>query len=128
MLTLMAAFAESESEAMPENVKWGKRRRYICFLIDENGERLVLVPYPNKDFHSHRVPSSVYDGSRSMEICSLKLCRILAARYKWNLNRSYRVPGCIVPKQKAVLRIRCQPGYTIRSRNSLRSCSVGSIQ
>lgn len=28
MLTLMAAFAESESEAMSENVKWDKRRRY----------------------------------------------------------------------------------------------------
>lgn len=28
MLTLMAAFAESESEAMSENIKWGKRRRY----------------------------------------------------------------------------------------------------
>lgn len=28
MLTLMATFAESESEAMSENVKWGKRRRY----------------------------------------------------------------------------------------------------
>ncbi len=77
--------------------------KYICFLIDENGERLVLVPYPKKDFHSHRVSSSVYDGSRSMEVCSLKLCRILAARYKWNLNRSYRVPGCIVPKQKIVV-------------------------
>ena len=77
--------------------------KYICFLIDENGERLVLAPYPKKDFHSHRVPSSVYDGSRSMEVCSLKLCHILAARYKWNLNRSYRVPGCIVPKQKIVV-------------------------
>lgn len=28
MLTLMAAFAESESESMSENIKWGKRRRY----------------------------------------------------------------------------------------------------
>lgn len=28
MLTLMAAFAESESETMSENIKWGKRRRY----------------------------------------------------------------------------------------------------
>ena len=28
MLTLMAAFAESESEFMSENIKWGKRRRY----------------------------------------------------------------------------------------------------
>lgn len=26
MLTLMAAFAESESESMSENIKWGKRR------------------------------------------------------------------------------------------------------
>ena len=59
----------------------------ICFLIDENGERLVLAPYPKKDFHSHRVLQSVYDGSRGMEVCSMKLCRILAARYKWNLNR-----------------------------------------
>ena len=28
LLTLMAAFAESESQAMSENIKWGKRRRY----------------------------------------------------------------------------------------------------
>ncbi len=28
MLTLMAAFAESESETMSANIKWGKRRRY----------------------------------------------------------------------------------------------------
>ena len=28
MLTLMAAFAESESVAMSENIKWGKRRRF----------------------------------------------------------------------------------------------------
>ena len=28
MLTLMAAFAEPESESMSENIKWGKRRRY----------------------------------------------------------------------------------------------------
>lgn len=28
LLTLMAAFAESESESMSENIKWGKRKRY----------------------------------------------------------------------------------------------------
>ena len=32
-----------------------------------------------------------------------KLCRILAARYHWDLNHSYRVPGWIVPKQKIVV-------------------------
>lgn len=33
----------------------------------------------------------------------MKFCRILAARYKWNLNRSYRVPGWIIPKQQIVV-------------------------
>ena len=33
MLTLMAAFAESESETMSENIKWGKRRRFEQGLV-----------------------------------------------------------------------------------------------
>ncbi len=33
LLTLMAAFAESESESMSENIKWGKRRRYEKGLV-----------------------------------------------------------------------------------------------
>ncbi len=34
LLTLMAAFAESESYNMSENVKWGKRRRYEKGLVE----------------------------------------------------------------------------------------------
>ena len=34
LLTLMAAFAESESENMSENIKWGKRRRYEHGLVE----------------------------------------------------------------------------------------------
>lgn len=33
MLTLMAAFAESESESMSKNIKWGKRRRFEQGLV-----------------------------------------------------------------------------------------------
>lgn len=41
MLTLMAAFAESESEMMSENIKWGKRRRYEQGITGS----ITLKPY-----------------------------------------------------------------------------------
>lgn len=75
----------------------------ICFLIEENGETLVLAPYPKKDFHSHRVPAAVYEGQKGMEVSSIKLCRLLAELYHWDLDCSYRVPGYIIPKQKIVV-------------------------
>ena len=50
----------------------------ICFMIGENGKTLILKPYPKKDFHSHRVPQDVYRGKKSMEVSSLRLCRIIA--------------------------------------------------
>ena len=34
ILTLMAAFAESESAAMSDNIKWGKRRRFERGLVE----------------------------------------------------------------------------------------------
>ena len=54
----------------------------ICFMIGENGKTLILKPYPKKDFHSHRVSAEVYKGKRSMEISSLRLCRIMAEPIK----------------------------------------------
>lgn len=74
--------------------------RFIRFMISEDGSTLVMQPYTKKDFHSHRVPRGVYDGSRSMELCSLPLCEIIAAMYHWEEDCSYRVPGYIIPKQK----------------------------
>lgn len=55
MLTLMAALAESESENMSENIKWGKRRRYEKGLVEslalanlygyrKDGNALAIVP------------------------------------------------------------------------------------
>ena len=77
--------------------------KYICFMIEQNGRTLALTPYPKKDFYSHRVPPSVYNGSKSMEVSSKRLCRILADLYGWDLEASYRVPGTIIQKQNVVL-------------------------
>ena len=77
--------------------------KYICFMIEENGKTLVLAPYPKKDFYSHGVPPAVYNGSKSMEVSSLRLCRILADLYKWNLDASYRVPGTIIQKSNIAI-------------------------
>lgn len=72
----------------------------ICFMVGENGKTLILKPYPRKDFHSHRVPQDVYRGKKSMEVSSLRLCRIIAQMQCWNADYSYRVPGVILPRQR----------------------------
>lgn len=77
--------------------------KYICFMIEENGKTLVMAPYPKKDFYSHRVPPGVYNGSKSMEVCSLRLCRILADLYAWDLDASYRVPGTIIQRKNIAM-------------------------
>lgn len=50
----------------------------ICFMIEENGRTLLIAPYAQKDFKSHEVPDSVYAGSSSLEINSLRLCSLVA--------------------------------------------------
>ena len=72
----------------------------ICFMIDQDGNRLLMLPHAKKDFISHGVPQSVYAGKESLEICSKKLCRILAGQHNWDVARSYRVPGLIVAEKK----------------------------
>ena len=80
----------------------GKPSR-ICFMIGENGHMLLMVPYKKRDFRSHYVPKGVYDGRDSLEISSLKLCRIIALIHKWDVSQSYRVPGKIFPDEQVVL-------------------------
>ena len=41
--------------------------KYVCFMIAEDGGSLVLAPYDKKDFYSHRVSPSVYNGKSSLE-------------------------------------------------------------
>ena len=75
----------------------------ICFLIGENGHSLLMIPYRKRDFRSHHVPRDVYNGCDSMEISSMKLCRIIAYIHKWDTRMSYRVPGKIIHEEQAVI-------------------------
>ena len=77
--------------------------KIVCFMIDTTGNNLIIVPYDKKDFHSHRVPASVYQGKKGFNLTSIRLCRILAAKFAWDTNKSYRVPGVILDKQKIVV-------------------------
>jgi len=77
--------------------------RFVSFLIDEDGNNLVLIPYNKKDFHSHRVPLSVYQGKKGLDLTSIRLCKTLAKKFSWDINKSYRVPGIIHSRQKIVI-------------------------
>ena len=72
----------------------------ICFMLDEDGNRLLMLPHAKKDFVSHAVPDSVYSGGGRMEVNSKKLCWILAGQHGWDKSRSYRVPGVIVAEKQ----------------------------
>ncbi len=72
----------------------------ICFMLDQEGNRLLILPYTYKDFVSHRVPDAVYKGTDSMDVNSKKLCRLLAAQHGWDVSRSYRTPGVVVPEKR----------------------------
>jgi len=77
--------------------------KFICFLIDDGGNKLLVTPYTFKDFHSHRVPKDVYNGFKGMDLTSLGLCRILAALHHWEDGCSYRVPGRVDPERRIAL-------------------------
>ena len=67
--------------------------KYVRFLIAEDGGSLVLAPYDKKDFCSHRVSPMVYNGKSSLELTSIRLCKLLSAEFGWDCSKSYRVPG-----------------------------------
>ena len=75
----------------------------ICFLMGENGHSLLMVPYGKRDFRSHYVSKDVYAGCDSLEISSMKLCRIIAFIHQWDLRQSYRAPGRIFSEEQIVL-------------------------
>ena len=50
----------------------------VCFMIDRDAKRLLMLPHAKKDLISHKVPQKIYSGAYSMEICSKKLCHISA--------------------------------------------------
>lgn len=77
--------------------------KYVCFLIANDGNTLILSPYQKKDFHSHRVPQDVYHGKRSLELASIRLCQILTVEFGWDSSKSYRIPGRLVEDKKVIV-------------------------
>ena len=77
--------------------------RRICFMISEDRRSLLLAPYHKRDLKSHNVPQDVYNGIGGMEISSMKLCRLIADLYSWDLSLSYRVPGRIYENMNVVI-------------------------
>lgn len=71
----------------------------ICFMIEPDGKRILMLPHTKKDFISHGVPLAVYSGTDSLKISSKKLCRIFAGQHNWDLSRSYRVPGVVITEK-----------------------------
>lgn len=65
----------------------------ICFMLDKDGDSLLLVPYSKRDFRSHGVSPDAYSRNRGVEVSSMKLCALLANRHGWDMSKSYRVPG-----------------------------------
>lgn len=75
----------------------------ICFLLNKNATLLLMVPHSKRDFRSHRVPANAYTGNGGVDISSMQLCILLANQHRWDMSRSYRIPGQILAKQgKAV--------------------------
>lgn len=74
----------------------------ICFLISADGQALLIRAHENRDLKSHKVPQDVYDGRRSLEISSWKLCKILADLHSWDLKHSYRIPGVLMRDRRSV--------------------------
>ena len=74
----------------------------ICFLFFADGQALLIRAHENRDLKSHKVPQDVYDGGRSFEISSWKLCKILADLHSWDLKHSYRIPGVLMRGRRSV--------------------------
>ena len=77
--------------------------RFIQFLVDQEGASLAVMPAGKKGFKAHRVPHGIYEGLRKMEVNSYGLCKLIANKYGWDPNCSYRVPGVVSPEQKAAV-------------------------
>lgn len=75
----------------------------ICLLLDDDLKNIIVAPYAQKDFRSHRVPQKVYTESQGMEINSMKLCRTIAGAKGWDCKHSYCVPGKVLQPQKIAI-------------------------
>lgn len=74
----------------------------VCFMINNEGDQLILSPYTKRDLLSHRVPRGVYHGTDEFEVSSYRLCEIISTLHNWDSQKSYKVLGNIIHKYKIV--------------------------
>ena len=72
-------------------------------MTDDEEKTLLILPHDKRDFLSHSVPPKVYIGTSGMEVNSKRLCRIIAEQHGWDMSKSYRVPGIIIPDKKVAV-------------------------
>ena len=88
--------------------------KYVCFMIADDGNTLVMSPYKKKDFHSHRVPQDVYHGIGGFNLTSIRLCQILTVEFGWDSSKSYRIPGRLDEDRRIVV-------FDLRSASKIRA-------
>ena len=79
------------------------RPNRICFLLDDDLRNIIVAPYAKKDLKSHKVPLSSYSQPQGVEVCSKKLCRIIAQAKNWDVNHSYCAPGKVLLSQNIAI-------------------------
>lgn len=62
-----------------------------------------MQAHERRDLTSHMIPREVYDGTRSLEISSCRLCKILTELHGWDPACSYRVPGRVTMDARSVM-------------------------
>lgn len=79
--------------------------RRICFMISDDGNSLLISPYPKKDLKSHSIPSKTYTyrGEGGVDISSYKLCYLIARMQNWATERSYRIPGTVYEDKRIAI-------------------------
>lgn len=74
----------------------------ISILLSNDGNTLLITPHDKRDFKSHHVQASTYNGQGKMRVYSQKLCRLIAELHQWEMNKSYRVPGVVIEDKNVV--------------------------
>ena len=85
-----------------EAVRFLGQPKFIRFLLNKDGSSMLMESYHKKEFQSFRVPQEAL-APRKMRIFSRSFCRLLAYTLKWDVDKSYRVPGQYVASKRVVV-------------------------
>lgn len=73
----------------------------VQFRVHADGTSMIMEPCAQKTFTTFRVPKiEDSDETKSVRVFSKGFCTLLANRLNWDIHKSYRILGVIVPNQK----------------------------